>query len=138
MNLSNLIAFLSLLGLVVGGFMTIWGKVDRKSEKNSSEIKALSDTVAAQKLQSDKDITGVDKKADNVILEFRSFVNKHFETEASNNETIMRQLAQNNRDIMQKFDDTGKKFDETNRKFENTNREISSIRENIAKIGILS
>ena len=137
MNLTNLMAFLSLLGIVMGGFYTMWGRMERKSEKHSNEIKALTDAFAVQKTQTDKDVSAVDKKADSITTEFRAFVNKHFETEASNNEKIMRQLEQNNRDVMQKFDETNKKFDETNKKFENTNKEMSSIRENIAKIGAI-
>ena len=126
MDLTNALALLSLLfatGFAVGSLII---KMQRNDEKHSNNYLSLLAIVNNNKEQNNKDITDVEKKVDAVTSDFRNFVNKHFETEASNNKEIMQKLEQNNRDIMLKFD-------EVNRKFDDVNKEI-----NIIKIDMMS
>ena len=138
MNLTETLSLLSLLFFIILAVGGVVIKIQRNDEKHSNKEEAMMAIIKANKLQEDKDITAIDKKADTVMTEFRAFVNKHFETEASNNKEIMQKLEQNNRDIMGKFDEVNKKFDEVGKKFDDVNKEITQIKVDMSSISLSS
>lgn len=127
MNLAETLSLLSLLFVVIFAVGGVVIKMQRNDEKHSNKNEALLAMINSNKEQENKDIAIVDKKTDAVMAEFRTFVSKHFETEASNNKEIMQKLDQNNRDIMVKFDEVGKKFDEVNREINQIKVDMSAM-----------
>ena len=127
MNLTETLSLLSLLFVVIFAIGGVVIKMQRNDEKHSNKEEAIMAIILVNKQQEDRDISVVDKKTETVMSEFRIFVTKHFETEASNNREIMQKLEQNNREIMQKFEEVGRKFDETNKEINQIKIDMSTI-----------
>ena len=93
MELTETLSLLSLLFVIIFAVGGVVIKMQRNDEKHSNKTEALLAMINVNKEQDNKDITAVDKKVDTVMSEFRTFVTKHFETEASNNKEIMQKMG---------------------------------------------